>query len=91
MGDTQDVHSIPSDSDEEDVDVNLSGFLQIPKVKWVNKGKIRMEVLKLTEFSGPSQEILDLGEHSPLSLLLALISISLMADVVFQINLYSMQ
>lgn len=92
LGGNQDVHGISSDSDEEDVDdANVPGPSQIPDMKWIKKGKVRTEVPKFTEFSGPSGEILDLEDHSPLALFLVLISISLMEDIVFQTNLYATQ
>lgn len=91
LRDTQDVDIVPSDSDEEDVDINAPGPSQIPEVNWVKKGKARTDVPKFTEVSGPSEEILDLDDHSPLSLFLALFSITLMENIVFQTNLYSTQ
>lgn len=67
LGDTEDVHSIHSDTDEEDADANLPGPSQISEVKWEKKGKVRTEIPNFSEFSGLSEEILDLEEHSPLS------------------------
>ncbi|GBM83273.1 hypothetical protein AVEN_149774-1 [Araneus ventricosus] len=85
---TEDVYSIPSDSDDEDIDANAPGPSNIPEVKCMKK---RTSVPEFSEFSGPSEETLGLDDHSPLLLLLALFSISLMEVIVSQKNLYSTQ
>ncbi|GBM15863.1 Chimeric ERCC6-PGBD3 protein [Araneus ventricosus] len=92
LGESEDVlPPIPSDSDEEVIDVDAPGPSNIPEVKWVRKGKARTEVPDFIEYSGPSEEILELDDHSPLALFLALFSISIMESIVFQTNLYSTQ
>ncbi|GBM01711.1 PiggyBac transposable element-derived protein 4 [Araneus ventricosus] len=89
LGESEDVlPPIPSDSDEE---VDAPGPSNIPEVKWVRKGKARTEVPDFIEYSGPSEEILELDDHSPLALFLALFSMSIMESIVFQTNLYSTQ
>lgn len=47
--------------------------------------------LHLQKFQGRKKEILELEDHSPLSLFLALFSISLMEGIIFQTNLYANQ
>lgn len=87
LGDTEDVHNFHSGTDEED-DTNFPS--QISEVKR-EKEKVRTEIHKFTEFPRPSEENLDLKEYSSLLLFLALFTLSLMNDIVFQTNLYSAQ
>ncbi|GBM22659.1 hypothetical protein AVEN_144443-1 [Araneus ventricosus] len=78
---------IPSDSDEEGIDIDAPGSSNVPKVELMKKGKVRTEVPDFIEYSGPSEEILEFDDHSPL----ALFSMPIMENVVFQTNLYFAQ
>ena len=86
-----------SDSDEdiitsdEPADVDEPGPSNVETIVWKKKGKARIELSPFTEYSGPSAEILEMEDHSPLALFLELFPKSHFENIVFQTNLYATQ
>ena len=79
------------DSDETDEDINLPGPSQPVNVIWRKKQSVNRQNPEFNSETGPSSEIMEMQDPSPIGLFFAIISVAFMEKIIFQTNLYATQ
>lgn len=91
LSDNSDVTNENNDEEEVD-DPSQPGPSAQPHVPtWIHKKKVRKTLPDFTSRSGPSDELWELPEKTPLEVLLTMFTIELMELIVFETNLYATQ
>ncbi|GBN25398.1 hypothetical protein AVEN_123050-1 [Araneus ventricosus] len=87
---------IESDSDEESIkddeykDINIPGLSHPIPIHWRKRGLVSKSIPDFDSEAGPSDEVLNMEDHSPIAIFLTF-SVQLMENIVFQSNLYATQ
>lgn len=91
LGDNSDVTDENIDEEEVD-DPSQPGPSAQPHVPtWFHKKKVQKTLPDFTSRSGPSDELWELPEKTPLEVFLTMFTVELMELIVFETNLYATQ
>ena len=85
-----DINDGSTQDDEED-ELNMPGPSQPIFIRWKKRSVINKTVPDFDSETGPSEEILNMDDHSPIAIFLALFSVQFMESIVFQSNIYATQ
>ena len=86
---TAPVLSVPSTSSSSEI--SLPGPSTAAEIAWTKKAAVKTSVPEFSSRTGPSDEVLNMEDKSPLSLFLSFLSLPYMETIVFQTNMYAFQ